>query len=365
VPIALDEYPIHQLPLPMNRVVTSDRNFYDRCYLNAYDKSGEIFLVTGLGVYPNLGVTDAFAVARIGTHQHSVRFSDALTERSLDQKVGGYQIDVVSPLERLRVRCASPDGSLDFDLHWTGSFPAVQEDTHLLLTGNRPILDASRFSQVGTWEGALSVGGREFTVTAGARDRSWGIRPVGESEPAGRPSDDPGFGFWWIYMPLRFESSMVIVIVQENPDGFRTLNTAKRVWPDGRIEQLGWPDVAISYRPGTREPESARIGLKNGQVIDVEVVTSLPLHVGGGYSGDSEWAHGRWMGRDWSSTAVYDLTDPAVAGRIPFGVTDHLARVTLDGEEGWGMFEHSSMGRHDPSGFADWSSVQQTPAALA
>ena len=69
----------------------------------------------------------------------------------------------------------------------------------------------------------------------------------------------------------------------------------------------------------------------------------------------------RWAladdGRDWSSSAEYDLTDPAVAGRIPFGVTDHLARARCDGEEGWGLFEHASMGRHDPSGFADWGSV--------
>jgi hypothetical protein len=365
VPIALDEYPIHQVPLPMNRVATSDRNFYDRCYLNAHDRTGEVFLVTGLGVYPNLGVIDAYAAARVGTRQYSVRFSGALAERSLDQKVGGYQIDVTEPLRKLRVQCASPDGSLDLDLHWTGSFPAVQEDTHLLLAANRPILDASRFSQVGTWQGRLKVGGTEFEVTGdrwtGARDRSWGIRPVGESEPPGRPSDDPTFGFWWVYMPLRFESSMVIVIVQENPDGFRTLNTAKRVWPDGRTEQLGWPEVEISYRPGTREPQAARIGLKGGGSLEIEVLTSVPLHVGAGYSGDPDWAHGRWMGREWSSTSVHDLTDPGVAGRIPFGVTDHLARATLhseDGsEEGWGMFEHSSMGRHDPSGFADWSSV--------
>jgi hypothetical protein len=365
VPIALDEYPIHQLPLPMNRVVTSDRNFYDRCYLNAHDRTGDVFLVTGLGVYPNLGVIDAYAAARTGDQQHSVRFSDALAERSLDQRVGGYQIDVVEPLRKLRVRCAAPDGRLDFDLAWTGSFDAVQEDPHLLLAGNRPILDASRFSQVGTWSGRLTVAGREFEVTpdrwTGARDRSWGIRPSGESEPAGRPADDPTFGFWWVYLPLRFESSMVILIVQENPDGYRTLNTAKRVWPDGRVEQLGWPRIEISYRQGSRAPLGATIGLTNSAgrsfCIEVEVLTSVPLHVGAGYGGDPDWAHGRWMGRDWSATSTHDLTDPAVAGRIPFGVTDHLARATLDGEEGWGMFEHSSMGRHDPSGFADWSSV--------
>jgi hypothetical protein len=58
----------------MDRVATSDRNFYDRCYFNLHDQSGEIFLVTGLGVYPNLGVTDAYAAARCGDRQWSVRF---------------------------------------------------------------------------------------------------------------------------------------------------------------------------------------------------------------------------------------------------------------------------------------------------
>jgi len=61
--------------------------------------------------------------------------------------------------------------------------------------------------------------------------------------------------------------------------------------------------------------------------------------------------------RELTSSSVYDLTDPAVAGRIPFGVTDHLARARFGGEAGWGLFEHASMGRHDPSGFADWAAV--------
>jgi hypothetical protein len=366
VPIALDEYPIHQSPLPMNRVITSDRNFYDRCYLNAHDRSGEIFLVTGLGVYPNLGVVDAYAAARVGDRIYSTKFSDALAERSLDQKVGGYQIDVVEPLSKLRLQCSSPDGSLDFDLRWTGSFDAVQEDPHLMLGGNnRPVLDASRFSQVGTWHGELRVGRRSYTVSedkwSGARDRSWGIRPVGESEPPGRPSDDPDFGFWWVYMPLRFESCALILILQENPDGFRTLNTAKRVWPDGRIEQLGWPRIEISYESGSRHPKGATLALTDSSgrpvKLEVETLTSVPLHVGAGYNGDPDWAHGRWMGRDWSAAHVYNVTDPAVTGRIPFGVTDHLARAVLDGEEGWGMFEHASIGRHDPSGFADFGAV--------
>lgn len=365
MPIPLDEYPIHQSALPMDRVATSDRNFYDRCYFNAHDRTGEIFLVTGLGVYPNLGVIDAYAVARLGDRQWSVRFSDALAERSLDQEVGGYRIEVVKPLQQLHLGCTAPDGGgIDFDLDWTAAFPAVQEEPHLVLAGRRPLLDASRFSQLGRWSGRLRVGKREFTVGAddwsGARDRSWGIRPVGEPEPPARAAAEQAAAFWWLYAPLQFESYALTVILQESPDGYRTVNDAKRVWKDGRVEQLGWPRVELSYRAGSRHPESARLHLTDPAgrplTLDVETLTSVPLHVGAGYSGDPDWSHGRWMGRNWSSSSVYDLSDPAVAGRIPFGVSDHLARARLDGEEGWGLFEHASIGPHDPTGFTGWSS---------
>jgi hypothetical protein len=363
-PAPLDEYPIHQAPLPISRVISSDRNFYDRCYFNVHDHTGEVFLVSGLGVYPNLGVIDAYAAARVGNRVWSVRFSDALGERSLDQQVGRYRIDVLEPLRRLRLTCDAPDSSLDFDLQWTGSFPAVQEEPHLMLSGERAIIESSRFCQLGSWSGSLRIGDREFAVCderwSGARDRSWGIRPVGEGEPPGRAAESMT-GFWWVYLPLRFETCALIVILQENPDGYRTLSNAKRIWPDGRVEQLGWPRAEISYEPGTRTPTAVRIHLTDGTgkpvCVELEILTSLPLHVGAGYNGDPDWTHGRWMGRNWSSTGVYDLTDPAVAGRIPWGVTDHLAKATMDGEEGWGMFEHASIGRHDPTGFADWSSV--------
>ncbi len=364
-PGPLDEYPVHQTPLPIGRVASSDRNFYDRCYFNLHDRTGEVFLVTGLGVYPNLGVIDAYATARRGDRQWTVQFSDALAERSLDQQVGGYRIDVLEPLRRLSLSCQAPDGGIEFELRWTAAFPAVQEEPHLLLTGGRPILDASRFSQLGSWDGRLRVAGQEFSVTAdrwaGARDRSWGIRPVGEPEPPGRAASEPPAGFWWLYAPVQFESCAVVVILQEDPDGYRTLNDAKRIGKDGRVEQLGWPRAEISYRPGTRHPESARLRLTDPAgaplTLELETVTSLPLHVGAGYSGDPDWSHGRWMGRGWARSAVYDLTDPTVAARLPFGVTDHLARAWLGGEPGWGLFEHASMGRHDPTGFADWSSV--------
>jgi hypothetical protein len=375
----LDEYPVHQLPLPVSWVGSSDRNFYDRCYFNAHDRSGKLFLVTGLGYYPNLGVKDAFALlSRAGSppdgeqgnggprgwSQTAVHLSDEIGTERMNQSVGGYRIEVTEPLRRLRLVLEETEG-IGFDLTWEGSFPPVQEQPHLLRAGNRITLDAQRFAQVGTWEGTLLADGEEIAVSPdtwlGSRDRSWGIRPVGEPEPAGRPQDPPMEGFWWLYVPLRFDDFSVVVIIQEEPDGFRTANDAVRVWADGRVEQLGWPRTEITYASGTRNVTGAVLHCTDakGQAVTIEVepLIGAVLHVGAGYGIDPDWVHGQWKGAGFTERVRYQMDAPAVAGRIPFGVIDYAARARCGGAEGFGLFEHASMGRHDPSGFAGWESV--------
>jgi hypothetical protein len=365
VPVPLDEYPIHQVPLSMRYSGTSDRNFYDRCYFNAHDRTGDIFLITGLGAYPNLGVIDAYATVRRGDRQWTVRCSDALEYRSLDAAVGPYRVEVIDPLSKIRLVCDSTDRGLAFDLTWEGSFPCIDEPRHLMHQGDRITIDGCRFAQLGTWSGTLHVDGDDLSVTPdrwlGSRDRSWGIRPVGEAEPPGRTADSPREGFWWLYVPLRFEEYALIVIVQEDPDGTRTLNDATRVYADGRHEQLGWPEIDFVYTSGTRHPERATIHLRDSSrkpvTLEIETLMGVALHIGAGYGGDPDWSHGQWKGRGWIDSAVYDLTDPEFAGRIPFGVNDHVARASCDGAEGWGLFEHATVGRHDPTGFKDFLSV--------
>lgn len=367
--VPLDEYPVHQVPLSMRHMATSDRNAYDRSYFNAHDRSGETFLVTGLGVYPNLGVIDAYATVRRGPLQHTVRLSDALGDDRMVQAVGPYRVEIEEPLERVRLVCEADDLGIAFDLCFTGSFAAVDEPPHVMRQAGRVILDAQRFAQVGTWSGTLRVAGEELAVSddrwVGTRDRSWGIRPTGEPEPPGRAAaePDPAFGFWWTYVPLRFEDYAIVVIAQEDGDGERMLSEAVRVWGSAggnRVEQLGWPEVQVRYRPGTRHPEGAVLHLgRRGQHLEVEIDTLgfVALNCGPGYGGDPDWSHGQWRGRGFAEAVTMRLDDPAVAGRIPFGVVDHVARARCDGAEGWGMFEHGTFGRHAPSGFTDWGSV--------
>ena len=80
------------------------------------------------------------------------------------------------------------------------------------------------------------------------------------------------------------------------------------------------------------------------------------------FRSDSDWLHGMWKGEKFVERLTYDMTDPAIIGRSGFGVIDHVGRaVCRDGNgdpvEGWGLYEHGALGRHDPSGFKDWLTV--------
>jgi hypothetical protein len=373
----LDEYPVHQVPQPIAWPGSSDRNFYDRSYFNAHDRTGDIFVITGIGYYPNLGVKDAFLLVSrrdgkfggSGETQTAVHLSDAIDGDRLNQCVNGYRVEVIEPLQKLRITLAETEG-IACDLTWEGLFPVVQEQRHLMRTGNRTTLDAQRFAQLGFWSGSLVIDGETIAVDPatwiGTRDRSWGIRPVGESEPAGRPADPPFEGMWWLYVPMAFDDFAIVVIIQEEPSGFRTLNDCTRIWRDGRVEQLGWPRVKIHYRSGTRIPTGAIIDATDatGTPLRFQIESKLPvpIHVGGGYGGDSDWLHGTWKGTNFTERRSYDMIDPAIIGRSAFGVIDHVGRALCYDDatvvhEGWGLFEHGALGRHDPSGFTDWLTV--------
>ncbi|MFC3571804.1 hypothetical protein ACFOZ0_00550 [Streptomyces yaanensis] len=351
----------------MKHVATGDRNAYDRCIFHVVDHRGRALLILGLGVYPNVGVIDAYATLRIGDTLHAVRASDALPDDRMGTEVGPLRIHVERPLRDFLLTCAAdpddPDG-LSYEIAWSAEFPALWEPHHLQRRGGRLTLEGRRFVQAGRCEGWIRIGGEEIRLSAdewtGTRDRSWGVRPI-PGEDGGRFTD-PADGFHWIWAPARFEDRFVMVVIQEDADGYRTLNDATLVRNGRRDLQLGWPQAEITYRSGTRHPRHVVIQLtdpigRKPMELGLEVLTSSPLAVGAGYPPADDWQHGTWRGLGWTDRRRYDLSDPSAHPLAAYGVTDHAARFTLDGQVGHGIFEHGSFGRHDPSGFTGFGSV--------
>ncbi|MFJ2740940.1 hypothetical protein ACIO3O_14845 [Streptomyces sp. NPDC087440] len=367
-PIPLDEYPVHQTPLSMKHVATGDRNAYDRCIFHLVDHTGRALLILGLGVYPNTGVIDAYATLRLGDTLHAVRASDALTDDRMNMSVGPLRITVDEPLRRFTLTCdadpTDPD-SLSYEISWTADFPAVWEPHHVQYRGDRLMLEGRRFVQAGGCTGEIRVGGERIRLDpahwTGTRDRSWGVRPIPGEEGGRAAEEHRPEGFHWLWIPARFDDRFVMVVAQEDADGHRTLNEALLVREGENDVQLGWPHTDITYRSGTRHPERAVVHLtdpaRKPLELGVEILTSSPLAVGAGYPPADDWQHGTWQGRGWTDRRAYDLSDPAAHPMAAYGVIDHAARFTLDGRTGYGIFEHGTFGRHDPSGFTGYEST--------
>ena len=171
-----DDYPIHQVPLPVAQPATSDRNFYDRYFFNGYLPEGEVFFGAALGLCPNRRVIDAaFSVVHNGRQKNLYASSRAPFDRG-HPTVGPVTVEVVKPMEQLRVIVASSDG-LEADLLFNARTVAVEEARQTMQVDNVAFVDMTRMTQAGSWSGWLAVEGTRIaidpSITWGTRDRSW------------------------------------------------------------------------------------------------------------------------------------------------------------------------------------------------
>ena len=369
----MDDYPIHQIAEVIRHVGTSDRNFYDRYYFNCHHGSpDDPWLIIGLGVYPNLGVTDCFAVVRHGDEHIVVRGSKALGANRNELRVGPFLVEVMEGLQTLRVRLEPGHGDLSFDLVFDADGPAALEPRHFQRQLERVTFDTMRFVQTGRWSGSLTVDGRDFEVEPetwrGNRDRSWGVRPVGEAEPPGRrAANTDATSFFWIYSVMRFDDYAVSVLVQELRTGERIMGDARRIWndPAREPEWLGCVEHDVRFVPGGREPAAAtlRFVKPSGDTISVDCDPQLANFIGfgTGYGLEQDWRHGMWQGEEKVESVRHRVSELDATMKL-FCPADYLATFRLtdaDGAvvHGQGLFEFSVIGPHDQYGFTEYTDV--------
>ena len=193
-----DDYAIHQTPEPIAHPASSDRNVYDRCWFNGFQDDGEFYFAVGMGLYPNRGIIDCgFSIVRDG-EQHAFHASKRATGEPADTTVGPFRIEVVDPMMVSRVVLEANETGIECDLTFSARTACVEEGRQTLRQGIRPMLDSTRFAQFGRWQGTLRHSGKTLAVDAGrvlgTKDRSWGLRPVGEPEQGGARSEERRVG---------------------------------------------------------------------------------------------------------------------------------------------------------------------------
>ncbi len=364
-----DDYPIHQTPEPVAHAASSDRNVYDRYWFNGYAGDGEFYFAVGMGLYPNRGILDCgFSVVRDG-EQHAFHGSRRAPGEPGDTTVGPFKIEVIEPMRKARVRLEPNETGIECDLVFTARTACVEEGRQTLRQGVRVVYDVTRFAQFGRWQGQIRYDGKTIAVDAsrvyGTKDRSWGIRPVGEPEPGGAPMMRlPQFFFMWA--PIHWEDRCTHFGVFEDENG-RAWHQDGAIVPvyespedipgveDPGIQRMASVSHRITYAKGTRRAQAAEITLAepSGERHVIELEPLLCFRMKGiGYS-HPQWGHGRWKGElaiggeSWKTAELNELALENLH-------IQQVVRARMDGREGIGALEQIAIGPHAPSGFEEF-----------
>ncbi len=359
-----DDYLVHQTVDPIAHPGTGDRNFYDRHFFNGYDRDGELFFAAALGLYPNRRVMDASVSVIHDGVQHSIHASRLAPLERGQTQVGPITVEVVEPMRRLRVKIARNESGIEGELLFHARAQPIEEPRFHRAHDGRVVMDYTRLTQFGSWDGSLQLEGRAHRLSRsrhiGCRDRSWGIRPVGERD-AGAPGPAPQF--FWLWAPLQFDDCCTHFDVNEDGTGarwhaFGTVLPA--VAPDAASDAPLPPVPAemasvahhVSWIPGTRRAKSVRLVLTavEGSVHEIALEPILTFQMLGlGYL-HPEWGHGLWKGESAVAAERWRLAECAPMDLRHIHV-QQLCRARMGSRTGVGVFEQLVIGPHAPSGF--------------
>lgn len=365
-----DDYPIHQTAEPIALTATSDRCTYDRYWYNAHDKEGGFYFGIGLCRYPNLGIMDCSLSLAVDGRQYAFHGSRRAPAEPTDTSVGPFRLEILEPMGRHRVTIADNDTGISCDLLYTPRTACIEEGRQTLRNERHLVMDATRLDQFGSWEGWIRYDGKELRVdgasTFGLKDRSWGLRPVGESYPGGAPMNSfQPVHFCWL--PIHWEDECSLAGWFEDDSGHQwhndqcilpryaaadeipgTTDPAARVW-QGTVEHR------LALIPGTRRARGGVITMRDrsGERLEITVEPVLVHRMKGlGYQ-HPQWGHGKWHdelaigGESWTDSEL----DPLALENIH---VQQVVRATCNGKVGHGVLEQMHIGPSASYGFTDW-----------
>jgi hypothetical protein len=363
-----DDYPIHQTSHPIAIPATADRNTYDRYWFNGYDENAAFYFGIGAALYPNLGIMDAGLSLVIDGEQHAFHCSRRAPREPSEINIGPFRIDILEPMKSLRVVLDDNETGISGELLWiprTANFAEAHQYTRATA---RSMMQATRFNQFGHWQGELRYDGRTLTVdratTYGTKDRSWGVRPVGDPDPGGAPPQK-GPQIFFLWAPLHWKDRCTHAGIFETEHGvmwhWDGMVLPAYANPDD-VPDLEDPDTLplvevrheLEYIAGTRRARRARITKveTNGVRNEIELEALLCFRMKGiGYS-HPEWGHGRWKGElaiGGEKWKLDEIDEMAVENQH----IQQVVRATCGDETGVGVLEQVCFGPHRRYGFKE------------
>lgn len=365
-----DDYPIHQTAEPVFHMATSDHNTYDRFWYNAHDRDGGFYFGVGLCRYPNLGILDCSLSLAIDGRQYAFHGSRRAPSEPTDTSVGPFSLQILEPMGRHRVLLEANETGIECDLVFTPYTACIEEGRQTLRNQRHIVMDVTRLDQFGSWAGWMRYDGKTLTVdgrsTFGLKDRSWGVRPVGDSYGGGAPlAEFQAIHFGW--MPIHWEDQCSLAGWFEDGEGHQwhtdqcflprygqqdaipgTNDPGSKSW-SGQVQHN------ITMIPGTRRAAAALITMqdRSGQSMAIKLEPVLVHRMKGlGYQ-HPVWGHGKWhgelaiAGESWTDSEL----DPLALENLH---VQQIVKATCGSRVGHGVLEQLHIGPSTTLGFADW-----------
>lgn len=357
---SFDDYPIHQTWQPIAHPESGDPGHYDRYFFNGYKRDGSLFFALAMGLYPNRHVMDAAFSVIINGEQINLRASArAHEDRMKCTTIGPISVNIIEPLVRHKISVNSPEHGIVGELEFSASSLPYEEAPFLTMSGNRQTMHYTRLTQLGAWHGFLEIDGVRHAVTpeefVGSRDRSWGIRNVGERVQLGAPPNSPP-QFYWLWAPVCFDDFGTVFDVNEYADGERWHQSGARLIGRDTVQHAHHVSYDFGWEPGTRRARSFTLTYEFADSQAHMVFTPI-VHFqmsGLGYL-HPEWGHGFWKGELAVAADRFALpvSEPLAPHYLHVQTLSSVECTTSDGKvhKGIGVLETLVIGAHSPSGF--------------
>ena len=362
----LDDYPIHQTPEPIAHLANSDINAYDRTWFNGYANDGSYYFGAGMAIYPHRNIMDgAFSIVSKDKKQHCFFGSRRAPDERTDMTVGPLRIEIIEPMRKSRLLLEDNASGLSCDLTFSALSAGIEETRQTLKRGTRSVMDATRFAQFGYWQGEIDTPEGsikiERALCRATKDRSWGMRNVGEPKIGGAPERPGSIFFFWA--PLFWDDHVSHAIFFDDTQGEVLVREAlcAPLYADTQalpaaasspVARMATAVHRIDYHLGTRLAKYAELDLINpaGDIRTISLKPVLKFQMKGlGYN-HPIWNHGNWQGE---LATGFESFDPEAIDLLALEHL-HVQQVVIahDGHKtGIGVMEQLVIGPYAPAGF--------------
>ncbi|MBI2714091.1 MAG: hypothetical protein HYX37_06500 [Rhizobiales bacterium] len=337
---AIDDYLIHQTPDPIRVAWSTDPRFFDRYWCICHDDTGDLLVVIGGSVYPNLDTAEAYAIVNYKGQHRSVRAFRRLGADRMNMRLGPINPQILKGMREWRLMLDENEWEISFDLHWIdtkrqifhASYGRLDQSTQ----GRQREVNAG-FEGFGTAEGWVKIAGRRIEVSAdsfhGTRDRHWGIgRGVGGPNlHVGRIHKAGWIGGNWIdFSDFAIWGNTVLRNYGDPRPGMgKVVHTERRLRFEESTRIFTEGEIDYTLSDGSQKKVTfQRLGFQTAYMRC------------GMYGGtpNKNIFHGMYVGDNVVEGDHYDVTRPDVRSKLS-GLNEHHCRISCDGKTTTGILQ--------------------------